>query len=68
MATLQIETKEDTETMDKCEVLLTKLESCFSALMNAIMGKFGQQLSGVFKDSLECAICKELIIKVTSKF
>jgi len=24
--------------------------------MNAITGKFGQQLSGIFKDSLECAL------------
>ena len=44
---------------------MTKLESDVIALVNAILAKFGQQLFGVFKDSLECAICKELVIKVT---
>ena len=56
--------QEHAEMMNKCTELLAKLESGFSALMNATIGKFGQHLSGIFKDSLECSICKELIIEV----
>jgi len=51
--------------INKCTELLAKLESGFSALMNATIGKFGQHLSGIFKDSLDCSICKELIVEVT---
>jgi len=65
MIYFQEETKEDAETIKNCTELMTKLESDVIALVNAILGKFGQQLFGVFKDSLECAICKELAIKVT---
>lgn len=54
--------------MNKCRELLSKLEPSFSAPMKVIMEKFGQQLSGIIKDSLECGICKELIIEVLFKF
>ena len=65
MIYFQEETKEDDKTIKNCTELMTKLESDVIALETAILGKFGQQLFGVFKDSLECAICKELVIKVT---
>ena len=51
--------------INKGTELLAKLESGFGALMNATIGKFGQHLSGIFKDSLECSICKALIVEVT---
>ena len=61
------ETKEDSKTMVKSEELMTKLETNFSTLMNALMGKFGQQIFVLMKPSLECSICKELIIEVNIK-
>jgi len=51
--------------INKGKEILSKLESGFSALMNVIVGKFGHQFSELLKDSLECAICKEVIIEVT---
>ena len=59
---LQEETQEHAEMINKCTELMAKLEFSFSALMNATIGKFGQHLSGFFRDSLECSIDKELII------
>ncbi len=59
------ETKEVTETMKNSEELLKKLESGFIALMKAlVMGKFGEPLSGLMTNFLECSICKELMIEV----
>lgn len=54
----------DAETLNIFEELLTQLESDFIPLMNNIVRKYGQQLSGPLKVSLECAICKEIIIEV----
>ena len=68
MFPFQGETQDDSEMMTNCTELMTKLESSFSALVNAIIGKFGQQLSGILQESLECSICKELIIEVDIKF
>jgi len=65
---LQQESEEDVETMTKCEELLTNVESGFRAFMNALLEKFGQQLSGSLKCSLECSICKDLIIEVDITF
>ena len=51
--------------MKNIEELMTKIESDFRALMNAlIVGKFGQQLAGLMTNFLECPICKELLIEV----
>lgn len=58
------ETKEDAETIVKSGELMAKLESNFCTLMKALMEKFGQQIYGLMKPSLECSICKELIIEV----
>jgi len=65
MVTLQEETQKDAEMINKSLELMAKLGHSFSTFMSAVLEKFGQELSGIFKDFLECAICKELSIEVT---